>query len=124
MKKIFLILTFALTGCCMVGQIPPQIIYADSSCKTTLPDYTKKLIVSDNCKICEIRQDPAAGFVLCDTVLSTFVVLTAIDCSGNFRQVRFSALLVDTIKPTIKYDSLLYAKEIANISKTQIIYLY
>jgi hypothetical protein len=123
MKTILLFTLFLFSGCCVIGQIPPQIIYADDSCKTVLPDYRTILKYSDNCKICQVEQTPAPGLILCDTLLSVNVVFSVIDCSGNFQQVRFPVVLVDTIKPVITYDSLAYNKEFAYLTRTQIIYL-
>jgi len=124
MRKTLLILfCVTLTSCCVLSQIPPQIIYADDSCKTVLPDYRTILKYSDNCKICQVEQTPEAGTVLCDTLLSVNVVFTVIDCSGNFQQVRFPVMLVDTIKPVITYDTLAWKNEFDYLTRTQIIYL-
>ena len=123
MKAILLFTLLLFSGCCAVAQIPPQIIYADDSCKTILPDYRTILKYSDNCKICQIEQTPTPGLILCDTLLSVNVIFTVIDCSGNFQQVRFPVILVDTMKPVITYDSLAYNKEFTYLTRTQVIHL-
>lgn len=123
MKAILLFTLLLFSGCCVVAQIPPQIIYADDSCKTTLPDYETILKYSDNCKICQVEQTPTPGLILCDSLLSVNVVFTVIDCSGNFQQVRFPVMLVDTMKPVITYDSLAYNKEFTYLTRTQVIHL-
>ena len=123
MKAILLFTLLLFSGCCVVAQIPPQIIYADDSCKTTLPDYRTILKYSDNCKICQVEQTPTPGLILCDSLLSVNVVFTVIDCSGNSQQVRFPVMLVDTMKPVITYDSLAYNKEFTYLTRTQVIHL-
>jgi hypothetical protein len=123
MKAILIFTLLLFSGCCVIAQIPPQIIYADDSCKTVLPDYRTILKYSDNCKICQVEQTPAPGLILCDTLLSVNVVFTVIDCSGNFQQVRFPVMLVDTTKPIITYDSLAWKQEFAYLTRTQSIYL-
>jgi uncharacterized protein YceK len=105
MKKLFILLSFVLSGCgCVLSQIPPQYIYSGAGCTGSLPDYRLKITTSDNCEIASFTQLPTPGFLLTATNKITNVTIKAMDASGNFRQVIFSVALLDTIKPVLTID--------------------
>jgi len=107
MKKILIFLMLIFSGCgCIIGQIPPQYIYAGAGCQSPLPDYISKVTISDNCVIASVIQTPVSGFLLTSLNMITDVTIRATDNSGNFREVRFTVALLDTIKPVISIDTL------------------
>jgi hypothetical protein len=107
MKKLLFLFIIILNSCgCIIGQIPPQYIYAGAGCTTPVPDYLSKVTISDNCSLKSVIQIPASGFLLTSTNMITDVIIKATDNSGNIRQVKFTVTLLDTIKPIITIDTL------------------
>jgi len=125
MKKVFILTLAAIlfSGCsCLLSQIPPQYIYAGAGCEAILPDYRTMITATDNCEIVSFVQTPLPGYVLDAANKITNVTVKATDASGNFRQLVFSVALVDTIKPVLTVDSVLFsmkleqAKELYNVA--------
>jgi hypothetical protein len=112
MKKLLFIFAILLSGCsCILGQIPPQYIYSDSSgCTAILPDYRPMLPVRDNCKLASVIQIPAAGYVITADTMIVNVIIRATDVSGNSSQRNFNVILIDTIAPIFE-DSLLVSAD-------------
>lgn len=106
MKKLFVILSIALSGCC-VAQIGPQYYFATDSCEFYLPDYSKSIEVRDNCCVEQFIQEPTSGVKLIPGQDIT-VKLTGMDCSGNTTSMQFDVIVIDTIPPTFYYDSTLF----------------
>ena len=107
MRKILFLFIIILNSCgCIIGQIPPQYIYAGAGCQAPIPDYISKVIASDNCLLSSVIQTPAAGFLLTSDNMITDVTIRATDNSGNFREVKFTVALLDTVKPVITIDTL------------------
>lgn len=106
MKKLLIIFAVLFTSCsqCLLSQIPPQKIYAGSSCQAPLPDYRLKITASDNCEIASFTQTPAPGYLLTPTNKVTTVIVKATDASGNYKQLSFTVSLLDTIKPVLTID--------------------
>lgn len=118
MKQILILLSVFLTSCsCLLGQIPPQKIYAGSGCTAALPDYRTKITASDNCEILSFTQIPTPGFILNAATKITTVTVKATDASGNFRQVVFSVTLLDTIKPKLTIDPTLLAYQLKQVDE-------
>jgi hypothetical protein len=113
MKKLLIALSvlFLLSGCsCLIGQIPAQYIYSDSSgCTAILPDYRPLLPVRDNCKLASVIQIPAAGYVITADTMIVNVIIRATDASGNSSQRNFNVMLLDTIAPIFADNTLLTA---------------
>lgn len=107
MKKSLIILSVLfLSGCgCVLSQIPPQTIYADSNCEGVLPDYRGSVVASDNCEEqITILQTPAAGTLLTVNNPAVTVVLTARDAFGNVsKPLSVSVTLIDTIPPILNW---------------------
>lgn len=100
MKKLLILLSIVLSSCtCLIGQIPPQYIYVDSTCGAALPDYLPMITVDDNCGIDTVWQSPTRGSWL--TVPTTTVLIRAIDNFNNHTDMMFTVTLIDTIPPTI-----------------------
>ena len=102
MKKLLyflMIMTLASCSTCMIGQIPPQYIYVDSTCGAALPDYLPMITVIDNCEVDTVWQSPTRGTWL--TVPTTTVLIRATDNFNNFTDMMFTVTLIDTIPPTI-----------------------
>jgi hypothetical protein len=109
MKKLLILLTVILSGCstCLMSQPPTQFIYVGPECSAPLPDYTGKIIVTDNCGISNINQVPAAGFILNYTTQQTTVTITATDVFNNKTAINFLVKLIDTVPPVITYADLM-----------------
>lgn len=105
MKKLIGLFMFFLVGCTCIGQIPPQIVYVDENCQATLPDYTTKVRVRDNCRIDTIFQIPGVGYILDAVNQRVDVTITARDAFGNESYMMFEVIAVDTIPPIIEPDS-------------------
>lgn len=107
MKKLFfLFVVIICTSCtCLLSQIPPQTIYAGAGCTALLPDYTTKVVASDNCVgTITITQTPVAGTILSAANPSLTVVLTAKDAFGNTsKPMNVSVVLIDTVKPILSW---------------------
>lgn len=116
MKKILFVCMLVLSGCgCIIGQIPPQYLYSGADCQAPLPNYRNILKVSDNCEVASVLQIPEAGFMLNNITRAVNTTLRVTDNSGNFRQIIFSVVLVDTIKPIIEIDTSLLSYRINQI---------
>lgn len=98
-----MVLLLASSCTCMLAQIPPQYIEVAANCEAVLPDYTtpEYIVVSDNCQIKSVTQDPVAGTILNATNPQVTVTITATDVFDNFTQVTFSVKAVDKIAPVI-----------------------
>lgn len=89
--------------------IPPTIacpgnqnIYYDSTCSAALGNYTGLATPNDNCDPNPIvTQSPAPGTIYSGYGPNITVTLTATDASGNTATCSLTAILTDTIKPTI-----------------------
>lgn len=107
MKKylFFLFASMLLSGCkCVLSQIPPQIIYVNSSCQAVLPDYKTKVSVSGGCTGFALTQTPLPGTIL--TIANkTTVVIKATGTNGKTSQIQFNVSLADTITPVIIPDT-------------------
>lgn len=119
MKKLLFLFAVLLSGCgCVIGQIPPQMIYAPATgCEAQIPDYRTILKISDNCQILSVTQSPAPGYILNAGLMNTTVYIRATDASGNFREVIFPVTLLDTIKPVIELDTTLYGYNVAKFTQ-------
>jgi hypothetical protein len=118
MKKLILILMSILSGCgCIIGQIPPQYIYAGADCQASLPNYLLRVTAIDNCTIANLVQTPAPNYLLTATNLITDVVIRATDNSGNFREMKFTVTLIDTIKPIFVVDTTLFGYNAAKMTE-------
>jgi hypothetical protein len=109
MKKLIIFLIIAgLFSCKCIGQLPLQTIYAGQSCEASLPDYTKVVAVSDNCRVESFIQIPSPGTLLTADNPQVEVLLRAKDNSGNNSESRFTVVLLDTIPPAFHFpDSML-----------------
>lgn len=108
MKKSLILLIFMLvfTSCgCLLSQVPPQTIYADSNCEGILPDYTTMVLASDNCEgPITISQTPIAGTKLTVVNPTINVVVVARDVFGNMsKPLSISVSLIDTIPPVLSW---------------------
>lgn len=119
MKRIiFLLCAALLSSCgCILSQIPPQKIYAGAGCSAVLPDYRLKIAASDNCEISSLTQTPAPGFSLSATNKVANVIVKATDASGNFRELKFTVTLLDTIKPKFTIDPSLLAYQVKQVEE-------
>jgi hypothetical protein len=105
MRKLISLFTLFLVGCTCIGQLPPQVIYVNENCQVLLPDYTKKVRVTDNCRIDTIFQIPGVGYILDAVNQRVNVTITARDAFGNESYMMFEVIAVDTIPPIIEPDS-------------------
>lgn len=119
MKKLLFLFAVLLSGCgCVIGQIPPQVIYAPpTGCQALLPDYRTILKITDNCEIIAVTQNPGTNYILNAQNKTTIVTIRATDASGNFREVRFTVELRDTIKPQIALDTTLFGYNAAKFTQ-------
>lgn len=104
MKKVFVffvVMILASSCACLIGQIPPQYIYVGENCEALLPDYTKRVTVTDNCAVESVTQFPAPGHVLNAQNQQVEVTITAEDVFGNKATMIFAVKAVDTIPPLI-----------------------
>lgn len=109
MKKIILLMFIVLFAGCnctlIIGQIPPQIVYADQDCQGLIPDFSKVAIVKDNCAGgITFIQNPSPGTLLTATNPTVNVTLKAKDISGNeSNTLVISVVLTDTIAPILEW---------------------
>lgn len=111
MKKFFVLLSVVLllSSCsCLLSQIPPQYIYVGVDCEAALPDYTTKVIATDNCLVKSLTQTPIVGTILNATNPTVTVVIRATDSFNNFSEVSFDVTALDTVPPVITYDTLAF----------------
>ncbi len=98
--------TFSLT---VSDQTPPAIsscgsnltVYSDVNCEALAPDFTTGVVTSDNCSslsVLSITQNVSAGSVL---TTSTTVTITVQDEAGNQSTCNVTAIVADTINPTL-----------------------
>lgn len=101
MKKLILLLSVVLmTSCsCLIGQIPNQSLYVDSSCGAALPDYRLRMTFTDNCQIDTVEQTPTPGTWL--TQRYNTVLIRAYDSFQNYTDVMISVELIDTVGPAL-----------------------
>ena len=101
-KLIFLLIAIACASCstCMLGQIPPQFLYVDSTCGAALPNYLTKIRVTDNCQVVSVDQTPSPGSWL--AVPTTTVLIRATDNFNNRTDLMFTVTLIDTVPPLIE----------------------
>lgn len=101
MKKLLVLFVGAfLVGCSCLGQIPPITTYVDNNCQAYIPDLLPMIIISDNCEIVTVYQNPEAGAMI--GVGITEVQVTAVDASGNETSVFTEVTALDTIAPVIQ----------------------
>lgn len=85
------------------GSCPgPVSVSADGNCQAVLPDFTSKVVASDNCTPAQslrITQSPPAGTVL--GLGQHPITLTVTDASGNSSGCTLLFSVVDTTPPTI-----------------------
>lgn len=107
MKKLLaLLIPLLFTSCmCVFSQIPPQTIYADQNCQGAIPDFSTRVVASDNCVgTITIQQYPAAGSLLTASNPAVTVTITAKDMFGNIsKPLNVSVILVDTIAPILQF---------------------
>jgi len=99
MKKLSFLFAILLTGCCAIGQIPPQFLPMTEDCGAAMPNYIPKFAYTDNCGIDTVWQSPTYGTWL--TAPTTNAMIRAIDKVGNFKDVLFTITLVDLEPPNI-----------------------
>ena len=104
MKKLFFYLFASMLLCscsCILGQIPPQYIYAGSGCTAPMPDYKSKVTVIGGCSGYNLTQTPTAGTII--TVLNSpqMVIIKASGLNGKSSQTGFTVTMLDTITPII-----------------------
>jgi len=58
MKKLSFLFAILLTGCCAIGQIPPQFLPMTEDCGAAMPNYIPKFAYTDNCGIDTVWQSP------------------------------------------------------------------
>lgn len=78
-----------------------QILYMNSSCFATLPDYTPLASALDNCSFIigvSFTQSPVMGTTINGV---TTITIQGIDESGNDGTCTFSVTPIDTISPTV-----------------------
>lgn len=90
------ILILVLTSCSCFSQLPTQYIYVDEDCSALLPDYRGMVIVTDNCQVSDVVQEPEAGQIIAGGIE---VKLTAMDLQGNLNSMTFLVTVLDTIAP-------------------------
>ena len=81
-----------------------QILAADATCSTTIPDYTTAATISDNCTPTSnltISQMPIAGTSLTGHNTTQIITVTATDNSGNANQCSFQVSLEDQSPPSL-----------------------
>lgn len=108
MKKLSILfaLVLILSSCvCTIGQVPPMYIYATEGCQGVLPNYIPMLIITDNCQVASVTQDPLPGYNLSGQEQTVTVVITAKDVFNNTSSTMFTVTLIDTVPPVIFYDT-------------------
>lgn len=80
----------------------PSLVYLNSDCEASIPDYTSTLIWADNCTILAnqmtFSQIPIGGT---QTSTNQPIVITATDFSGNSTTCSLIQNVIDTIKPNL-----------------------
>lgn len=105
---------------CVLSQVPPQVVYADSAnCEAALPDYTPIVVASDNCGEVALSQDPLPGTVLSPANPYIDVLITATDEAGNAAFLNISVSLVDTIPPILEWP-----EGVASMSPDDVVKMY
>ena len=105
MKKIILFFGIAtLISCTCLPQIPPQYLWANTSCEAYLPNYMVYITVINNCGDATLAQNPVPGTILDITNPAVEVILTATNSFGNTDIERFDVFLWDA--PEIIWDSI------------------
>lgn len=90
-------------SCCVLSQIPPQVIYADPSCQAVLPDYRLQVTASDNCGNVTLTQVPVPGTLITVAEPAFDVMVTATDDFGNNTSIVIPVSMVDTIPPILEW---------------------
>jgi hypothetical protein len=124
MKKLipFLSLLLLLSGCatCLVGQIPPQNVYAGANCTAPVPDYRSFFTVTAGCTGYTLTQTPAPGFLLTATNKSVTVIVRAVGTNGKqSAPASIPVNMIDTITPRLTPTGIL-----AEVTRQQIINAY
>ena len=102
------------------GTCPPDTnLYVNNSCDVILGDYTSLVNVMDNCSSASnisITQSPIASTIINGQNITTNVIMTFTDESGNNNTCSFNTLTIDTILPTIicPSDTNIYANSSCN----------
>jgi gliding motility-associated-like protein len=80
----------------------PSLKYLNTSCETSIPDFTSALSWSDNCTssaaLMTFTQAPVGGTM---TSTNQTVTLTAMDQAGNSRSCSVIQTVIDTIRPIL-----------------------
>lgn len=111
MKKLiiifFLILSTALISKGQDQIIQDHFLYvSEENCTADLPNYLDSVIVTDNCGVKSVIQEPPAGTVLDATTPQYTVTITATDDFNNVTKTSFIVTLLDTVPPRIEYNYL------------------
>ena len=83
---------------------PSETLLTDGDCEVSVPDYTVRATVADNCTPngeILVTQDVAAGTVLTGDGTSRTITLTADDGNGNTTDCQLTLTLEDATEPTI-----------------------
>jgi hypothetical protein len=100
MKTVIIFLAaLILTGCstCVLGQIPPQTVSPDASCKAVVPDCRFLVPVTGGCSGFTITQTPVQGTII--TASTTVIVKATSNTNGKFSQRSVPIIYADTITP-------------------------
>lgn len=101
-KLFFLFVFLGFLSCDCLTQIPTQVLYVDTACMITVPDYTVLFRIRDNCTNYVLVQFPPPGSTFVDQ--DNFSVdIMATDSYGNSSSVTFNVLVIDTIAPVLQY---------------------
>lgn len=80
----------------------PTVIYLNSSCEASIPDYTSSILWTDNCTssaaLMTFTQTPIGGTI---TSTNQTISLTATDQAGNSISCNFIQNVLDTISPQL-----------------------
>jgi hypothetical protein len=122
MKRFIYLLGLLLlsSSCtCILSQVPPQTIYANTECEAVLPDYTLQVTASDNCGEVTLRQLPAAGTILTAANPVVDVLITGTDQFGNEAFITVPVSMIDTIPPILEW-----VTGVASIGEQDVVNMY
>jgi hypothetical protein len=103
-KLIILFIAFAAFSCktpCLLGQLPNQIVYANSNCTAILPDYRSLVTITGGCTGFTVSQIPGAGTMVDVSSNPLDVMIRATGTNGRYSQISFTVTMADTITPKI-----------------------